>query len=206
MRGRSQSSISYAEGRHGASDRFQVIAPDFQAMFSSSPSDLKNLRSASSSSRKRLGDEADRFEVTYLLLAPCEAAAREKVLEICLEQTVELPASLVPEGTWIREHVVGRLESLTKPKDRTARPSSGRVERDCQLPRRHCGWGVNTACERHLRQHEHEGERDGRRYRTTSHHAARVPWATIRRSRSSSFAPRTRRASGDDGTQTNGIV
>jgi len=116
MRGRSQSSISYAEGRHGASDRFQVIAPDFQAMFSSSPSDLKNLRSASSSSRKRLGDEADRFEVTYLLLAPCEAAAREKVLEICLEQTVELPASLVPEGTWIREHVVGRLESLTKPK------------------------------------------------------------------------------------------
>jgi ribulose-bisphosphate carboxylase large chain len=51
-----------------------------------------------------------------LLLAPCEAAAREKVLEICLEQTVELPASLVPEGTWIREHVVGRLESLTKPK------------------------------------------------------------------------------------------
>ena len=51
-----------------------------------------------------------------MLIAPNETAAREKVLEICLEQTVELPAALVPEGTWIREHVVGRLESLSKPK------------------------------------------------------------------------------------------
>ena len=40
--------------------------------------------------------------------------AREKILAICLEQTVELPESLVPQGTWIREHVVGKLESLEK--------------------------------------------------------------------------------------------
>ena len=33
------------------------------------------------------------------------------VLEICLEQTVELPEALVPEGTWIREHVVGNAAS-----------------------------------------------------------------------------------------------
>lgn len=119
MRGRSKSSVSYADGRNGTAthDRFQVVAPDFKAMFSSSPSDLKKLRTESTS-KKSLGEEQDRFEVTYLLVAPSEGAAREKVLEICLEQTVELPASLVPEGTWIREHVVGRLESLGHPKSR----------------------------------------------------------------------------------------
>lgn len=117
MRGGTKSGISYADGRNGTAthNRFQVVAPDFKAMFSSSPSDLKNLRAASTS-KKSLGVEHDRFEVTYLLVAPSEGAAREKVLEICLEQTVELPASLVPEGTWIREHVVGRLEALGHPK------------------------------------------------------------------------------------------
>ena len=115
MRGKRTSSISYADGAHVTENRFHVVAPDFKAMFTSSPSDLKNLRTASTS-RKSLGVEHDRFEVTYLLVAPSEASAREKVLEVCLEQTVELPATLVPEGTWIREHVVGRLESLSHPK------------------------------------------------------------------------------------------
>lgn len=41
-------------------------------MFFSLLSDLKNLRSASSSSRKRFGDEVDRFEVTYLFFVFCE--------------------------------------------------------------------------------------------------------------------------------------
>jgi len=114
MRGKPSSNVSYASGRHGGDSRFQVVAPDFQAMFASSPSDLKKLRSASTS-KKMLGVESDRFEVTYLLIAGTEVEAKERVLEICLEQTVELPSSLVPEGTWIREHVVGRLETLSKP-------------------------------------------------------------------------------------------
>ena len=115
MRGKPRAAVPYQDARGGTHARFPVVAPNFRAMFTSSPSDLNKMRSGRSS-KKSLGVEHDRFEVTYLLIAPNETAAREKVLEICLEQTVELPAALVPEGTWIREHVVGRLESLSKPK------------------------------------------------------------------------------------------
>jgi ribulose-bisphosphate carboxylase large chain len=53
----------------------------------------------------------DRFRVTYCIVGD-EAEAREKAEAVCLEQTVEFPASLVPAGD-IREQIVGRLESLT---------------------------------------------------------------------------------------------
>jgi ribulose-bisphosphate carboxylase large chain len=84
---------------------------DFSAMFTASSSDLTKMVARSRSQTCN----ADRFEVTYTIVASGEDAAREKVLEICLEQTVELPETLVPRGTWIRERVVGRLESLTHP-------------------------------------------------------------------------------------------
>ena len=91
---------------------------DFSAMFQCSPLKLKEMResakNASSSDcyNKRLGLESDRFEVSYLLLAIDDNDAKKITLEICLEQTVELPEALVPEGTWIREHVVGRCEKI----------------------------------------------------------------------------------------------
>jgi len=52
----------------------------------------------------------ERFRVVYRLTGS-EAAAREKAADICLEQTVEFPADLLPEGD-IRDHIVGRVESL----------------------------------------------------------------------------------------------
>lgn len=52
----------------------------------------------------------DRFSVLYRLDGD-EAAARRRAQDICLEQTVEIPAALVPDGI-IRDHVVGRIEAL----------------------------------------------------------------------------------------------
>lgn len=51
-----------------------------------------------------------RFFVTYRLFGG-EQEARAKAEDICLEQTVEFPGDLVPEGI-IRDHVFGRIESL----------------------------------------------------------------------------------------------
>ncbi len=51
-----------------------------------------------------------RFEVEYLL-AGKEKEAYERALDICLEQTVEFPNALVPNGL-IREHVLGRIEDF----------------------------------------------------------------------------------------------
>lgn len=52
----------------------------------------------------------DRFRVTYLIYGE-EAEARSKAWDICLEQTVEFPEELVPEGM-IRDHIVGRIEAF----------------------------------------------------------------------------------------------
>ncbi|HEY0735994.1 MAG TPA: RuBisCO large subunit C-terminal-like domain-containing protein [Herpetosiphonaceae bacterium] len=52
----------------------------------------------------------ERFQVVYHLTGD-EAEARRKAIDICLEQTVELPDDLVPDGP-IRDEVVGRVESL----------------------------------------------------------------------------------------------
>jgi ribulose-bisphosphate carboxylase large chain len=52
----------------------------------------------------------ERFFVSYLLSGDSNEA-RRKAEDICLEQTVEFPADLVPEGE-IRDHIVGRLEAL----------------------------------------------------------------------------------------------
>jgi len=53
---------------------------------------------------------SDRFFVTYRLFGN-EQEARTKAEDICIEQTVEFPGDLVPEGI-IRDHVFGRIESL----------------------------------------------------------------------------------------------
>jgi ribulose-bisphosphate carboxylase large chain len=57
------------------------------------------------------GDEA-RLRITYAIVAPDEATARARALAVALEQTVEIPADIVPAG-FIAEEVVGRIESLT---------------------------------------------------------------------------------------------
>lgn len=53
----------------------------------------------------------NRFRVTYRILAPSTEEARERAEAIALEQTVEVPADVVPEGP-IRERIVGQVESL----------------------------------------------------------------------------------------------
>ena len=102
----------------------------FDDMYGASPAQLTKMRAAHavgnyasvsssshssySSAHAPLSASSDRFVVVYDIVAKDEKDAREKILAICLEQTVELPESLVPQGTWIREHVVGKLESLEK--------------------------------------------------------------------------------------------
>ena len=122
-----------AKMRQGASSSSSVggAAADpsrFDDMYGASPAQLTKMRSvagahdastsssygAYTSAHAPLSASSDRFVVVYDVIASDEKDARDKILAICLEQTVELPASLVPEGSWIREHVVGKLESLTK--------------------------------------------------------------------------------------------
>ncbi len=54
----------------------------------------------------------ERFAVVYRL-AGDESDARAKAQEICLEQTVEFPADLVPLGD-MRDQIVGRVEDLRR--------------------------------------------------------------------------------------------
>jgi ribulose-bisphosphate carboxylase large chain len=56
----------------------------------------------------------ERFSVTYRLFGN-EKEASAKAEDICIEQTVEFPGDLVPNGI-IRDHVFGRIESF-KPWD-----------------------------------------------------------------------------------------
>ncbi|MXQ09219.1 ribulose 1,5-bisphosphate carboxylase [Alphaproteobacteria bacterium GH1-50] len=52
-----------------------------------------------------------RFTVTYRIFARSEAEARERALGVALEQTVEVPADVVPEG-YIADEIVGRVEEI----------------------------------------------------------------------------------------------
>lgn len=58
-----------------------------------------------------------RFSVLYGLDGD-EAVARRQAQDICLEQTVEIPEPLVPDGI-IRDHLLGRIEAIE------ARPGGG---------------------------------------------------------------------------------
>ncbi len=58
----------------------------------------------------KVGITGERFSVVYRL-AVTDEQAREKAEGICLEQSVELSSSMLPDGD-IRDHVVGQLESL----------------------------------------------------------------------------------------------
>jgi len=60
---------------------------------------------------------AHAFTVTYDIDAPSKKDAQMIVDAICLEQTVELPESLVPPGTWINEHVVGKCVECVEVND-----------------------------------------------------------------------------------------
>jgi ribulose-bisphosphate carboxylase large chain len=54
----------------------------------------------------------ERFLVFYRLQGD-EKEAQAKAEDICLEQTVEIPRSQVPQGL-IHDHILGRIESLTR--------------------------------------------------------------------------------------------
>ncbi|MBK8190065.1 MAG: ribulose 1,5-bisphosphate carboxylase large subunit [Vampirovibrionales bacterium] len=54
----------------------------------------------------------ERFQVAYRLATTSLGAARAWTRAICLEQTVEFPADLLP-ADWIAQELVGREESLT---------------------------------------------------------------------------------------------
>lgn len=57
-----------------------------------------------------LSVSGSRFRVRYQILGD-EMTARARAEDICIEQTIEYPADLVPEGG-IREHVFGRIETF----------------------------------------------------------------------------------------------
>ena len=57
------------------------------------------------------GLSGERFHVRYLILADGANEARSLAEDICIEQTVEFPASKIPEGD-IRDHLVGRVEQF----------------------------------------------------------------------------------------------
>lgn len=52
----------------------------------------------------------ERFSVVYRLTGS-EAEAHSKAEDICLEQTVEFPGELIPDG-FIRDHVIGRIQEF----------------------------------------------------------------------------------------------
>lgn len=54
----------------------------------------------------------DRLTAVYRITGN-EEEARQKAIGVCLEQTVEFPQNLVPQGA-IKNEIVGRLESLTQ--------------------------------------------------------------------------------------------
>jgi ribulose-bisphosphate carboxylase large chain len=58
----------------------------------------------------KLALSGERFRVRYRL-AGDEREARAKAEDICVEQTIEFPASLVTRGD-IRDHILGRVESF----------------------------------------------------------------------------------------------
>ncbi|AOG11958.1 RuBisCO large subunit C-terminal-like domain-containing protein [Agrobacterium sp. RAC06] len=62
---------------------------------------------------------APRFSVTYFVRASDEEEARQRALDIALEQTVEIPRSCVPKG-YVEDEILGRLETLEK--DPSGRP------------------------------------------------------------------------------------
>eukprot|EP00976_Prorocentrum_cordatum_P117505 1196317-Prorocentrum_minimum.AAC.3 len=76
-----------------------------------------------------------RFEVIYDLVAPSEPEARSKARDICIEQTVEVPPSVV-EGTWIGDEIVGRIEELTPRGMHSLRTVCSTVP-DCDRHRQH---------------------------------------------------------------------
>lgn len=55
--------------------------------------------------------DGERFLVSYRISAADEALARARATELCIEQTVEFPADLLPPGP-IPDLIVGRLERL----------------------------------------------------------------------------------------------
>lgn len=56
------------------------------------------------------GLSGDRFRVLYHLFGD-EATAHAKAKDICLEQTVEFPNDLTPDGD-IRDHIIGQIEDF----------------------------------------------------------------------------------------------
>lgn len=56
-------------------------------------------------------DNDNRFRVTYRIFAQDEAEANARAKDIALEQTVEIPDDVVPEG-FIRDEIVGQVKSV----------------------------------------------------------------------------------------------
>lgn len=61
----------------------------------------------------------DRFSVRYRIEASDEAEARARALDVALEQTLEIPRDVVPQG-YVEDVILGRLEGLAPAKDEAA--------------------------------------------------------------------------------------
>ncbi|MFK7792479.1 MAG: RuBisCO large subunit C-terminal-like domain-containing protein [Devosiaceae bacterium] len=59
---------------------------------------------------------ADRFRVTYRVFANSQTHAQERAQGIALEQTVEIPMDVVPNG-FVKDTIVGQVEHVTQASD-----------------------------------------------------------------------------------------
>lgn len=58
------------------------------------------------------GLSGERFRVVYHIVANDMADAEKRAFAVAVEQTIEFPAELAPEGD-IRDHIIGQVESIT---------------------------------------------------------------------------------------------
>jgi ribulose-bisphosphate carboxylase large chain len=78
------------------------------------------------SSALSVADEG-RFEVSYRLFAPSQAEAERLAATIALENTLEVPLDVVPEG-YIKDTVLGRVLSVTQEHPTQEHPKSAQGE------------------------------------------------------------------------------
>ena len=71
-----------------------------------------------------------RFSVTYRIFAANLTEARARAQAIALEQTVEIPADVVPKG-YIADEIVGRIEELGAEADGRFRAGTRRSSAGC---------------------------------------------------------------------------
>ena len=63
-------------------------------------------------SGNQISVSGERIQAVYFIQAKDESHARSRAEDICLEETVELPAGVIDPGSDVEKYIVGRVESL----------------------------------------------------------------------------------------------